>query len=345
MPITQKALAEELGVAQVTVSRALRQDRGVKESLRRRILNAAERYGYSIEVTNQAARLMRQRAAGVEAKTNIICVIVHDDDDPAGFGGRILHGMNDEGQAMGSEIVMVTRCRHAFPLIVSRQQVDGAIRLFGDVELSRVVDMHPVPWVSVFYEVSGVDLVTVDNFGGARSVGRHLCALGHKRIAFIGPDTDLARDRLAGLRAAAQEAGAEVPDALVRIRKYVASEGPTRELLESFFCSQPSPLPFTAIVAYNDYMAELTLQFLTKKGFRVPEDVSVAGFDGVVPSMYHERRRITSAAIPLEDVGAAAVRLLEWRLRSPDAPRQKVLIETTLVEGDTAGRPVAAAGQ
>jgi LacI family transcriptional regulator len=342
MPITQKQLAEELGVAQVTVSCALRGQKGMKESLRRRILAAAEKHGYSIDSSNHEARLMRQRAAGVKTKANVICAIVFDEDDSSGFGGRILHGMNHEGDVIGSEIVMVTRCRSHLPLIVSRQQVDGAIRLLSDVDIDKGVTASPVPWVSLFYDVPDIDVVTVDNLTGAREVGRHLCRQGHKRIAFIGPDTDLARERLAGIRAAAAEAGTNIPDDLVRLEKFVANEGPTRLLLEKFIDGRHPPLPFTALVAYNDYMAEIALRFFAEKGLRVPEDVSVAGFDGALPSLYHETRRITTAAIPLEEVGAAAVRLLEWRLRAQGAPRRKVLLETALVEGDTVG-PLAAA--
>jgi len=337
MATTQREIARELGVAQVTVSRALRQNKGMTASLRRRILNAAERHGYSITATNHEARLMRQRAAGVATKTNVICAIVFDDDDSAGFGGRILHGMNVEGEVIGSEIVMVTRYHDRLPLVVARKQVDGAVRLLGDLEYTQGIIRPGIPWVSLFYDVPDVDMVTVDNFSGAREVGRYVCRQGHRRIAFIGPETDLARDRLAGLRAAAAEAGAEVPDAIVRLERYVASEEPTRKLLEQFI-GHSSSLPFTALVAYNDYMAEIAMRFLAEKGLRVPDDISMAGFDGVVPSMYHESRRITSAAIPLEEIGAAAVRLLEWRLRTPDAPRRKVLIETKLVEGDTVGR-------
>ncbi|MCG3147953.1 MAG: HTH-type transcriptional regulator DegA [Verrucomicrobiae bacterium] len=338
MAITQKDLARQLGVAQVTVSRALRQDRGVNESLRRRILNAAERHGYSLDSSNLEARRLRSRAGGIHVKTNVICAIVITDDDPAGFGGRIVKGMNDEGAALGTEIVTCTRCRGKLPLIVARQQVDGVIRLLGDVELTNAGDRPVMPWVSVLYEVPQVDLVTVDNFHGADQVGQHLCRLGHRRIGFIGPDTDLCRERLAGLRAAAAQAGATVPDECVRLRRYVASEEPTRQLLTEFL-GDCATLPFTALVAYNDYMADIALHYVRDHGRSVPGDLSLAGFDGVLPSRLREQAIITTAAIPLEELGRSAVRLLSWRLQSPEAPRRKVVLETAFVAGDTSGPP------
>jgi LacI family transcriptional regulator len=284
--------------------------------------------------------MMRQRAVGALPRTDVICAIVFDEDDSSGFGGRILRGMNAEGEALGSEIVMVTHCHSRLPLIASRRQVDGVIRMLGDIEVAKGVSASPVPWVSVLYDVPGIDLVTVDNAAGAREVGRYVCARGHRRLAFIGPDTDLARERLAGLREAAGEAGGEVPDELVRIRPFAADETPTRELLDELLNGK-RPLPFTALVGYNDFMADVALQVARESGLQVPGDLSIAGFDGVLPSRRHEQRVITTAAIPLEELGAAAVRLLTWRLSSPDAPRRKVILETELVEGETVEQPAA----
>jgi LacI family transcriptional regulator len=334
MGATQRELADRLNVSQVTVSRALRDDKGVSPALRKRILAEASRRGYSIDASNYAARQMRQRALGGVQKTNVICAIVFDEDDSSGFGGRILRGMNREGTEKGLEVVMMTHFRGDLPLIVSRGQVDGMIRLLGDLDLAKGNTTAPVPWVSVFYDVPDVDLVTVDNFGGARQVGRFLCARGHRRIAYIGPATDIAHERLAGLRAAAAEGGAAVPDELVRMERFAADEQPTRELVAGLV-----PLlergDFTALVGYNDFMADVALIELREHGLDIPRDVSIAGFDGVAPSRMQEQMSLATAAIPLEEVGAAAVRLLQWRLESPDAPRRRIVLETEFREGAT----------
>ncbi len=71
----------------------------------------------------------------------------------------------------------------------------------------------------------------------------------------------------------------------------------------------------------------------------MPEDVSVAGFDGVLPSHVREKAVITSAAVPLEALGSAAVRLLAWRLQTPDAPRRTIMLATTLIPGETVAPP------
>jgi DNA-binding LacI/PurR family transcriptional regulator len=91
---------------------------------------------------------------------------------------------------------------------------------------------------------------------------------------------------------------------------------------------------FTVIAAYNDYMAVTVLRSLRERGVRVPEDVSVTGFDGALSGLVSERG-ITTVALPLEDLGAEAMRLLAWRFASPAALRRKALIESRLVVGET----------
>jgi DNA-binding LacI/PurR family transcriptional regulator len=94
--------------------------------------------------------------------------------------------MNREAENLGTEIVMITHYSQTLPRIVSRAQVDGVVRMLGGVEIDKGLPPMPVPWISILYDVPDADLITVDNFSGMRAVGRQVCALGHRRIAFIG---------------------------------------------------------------------------------------------------------------------------------------------------------------
>ena len=138
------------------------------------------------------------------------------------------------------------------------------------------------------------------------------------------------------LSAAANEAGAQVPDELALMRPFVSDVESKHELLDELINDQ-TVLPFSALVGYNDFMADTALHYVRDHGLSVPGDLSIAGFDGVLPTRLHEQAVITTAAIPLEELGAAAVRLLEWHLQSPDAPRRKIVLEAKLVEGETSG--------
>ena len=82
-------------------------------------------------------------------------------------------------------------------------------------------------------------------------------------------------------------------------------------------------------MVYNDIFAAVVIQRLRERGLRVPEDISVVGFDNVRPVL-------TTVTMPLEEIGAEAVRLLYWRLAHPDAPPRKLVLAAPLVPGETA---------
>lgn len=337
MAFTQKELAEKFNVSQGTVSRALNGCPGVREDLRRNIIRAAT----SAEVARGRSAAARgpERWGRPGPETNVICVMAFDEHDDAGFNGRIIRGICAQGRELGLEVLIVTQEGEDVPLIARRRQVDGIVRVLGDLQVLGGRTACPVPWVSVLYDVPGIDAVTVSNYQGAFAVGRHVAEQGHRRVAFIGPETELARERLAGLRAAVEAAGGAVPSELVYLKRFVASEGPTLELIERIFDGRPhKDLPFTALVAYNDYMAALAMRWLGERGWRIPRDLSIAGFDGVLPAELRGPD-VTTAAIPLEELGAQAVRLLLWRLRNPDVAPWRVVLDTEFRLGETVAPP------
>jgi LacI family transcriptional regulator len=338
MSVTQKDLADALGVSQMTVSRALHNHPHVEESVRKKVLEAARKMGYSAE-ENHAAETLRRRRGGERVQHHILCAMLHipqESNDEESFHGRILKGISERARALNWEVLLPLTIRHEIPLIVARKQVDGVLRLLGQEEADAGPPALPLPWVSIFFDVPGVDVVTVDHMEGARMLGRHLLAQGHRNLAFIGPDTRIARQRLRGLR----EAGVELPDSRVRLEQTAYSEAGTAALVEDLLkrtAFSKSRRPFTALAVYNDYMAVSAFRHLRTKGYGVPAHLSLTGFDGAIPRGYRDIR-VTTAAIPLEQLGREAVRLLEARLANPALPPARLVLETTLVPGETVGR-------
>jgi len=270
--------------------------------------------------------------------TNVICAIIRKiPGEYTGFHQRLLDGVCDGAAQFGSEVIVAPRMEEEYPRVVRRKQVDGVVHLLSDSVLQDGIPDCPVPWVSILFEVSGADVVTVNNRAAMRDLGRHLARLGHRRFAFIGPDTALGRQRLAGLRQAAAEFGGTLPDdCAVFCSHTVAFEqgGVMAAGLAERAAALPSHDRFTALAAYNDIMAAAAIRGLTEKGLRVPQDVSVVGFDGTMP----HNPPLTTVAMPLEELGVEAARLIAWRLEHPDAPRRKRVLRTTLVEGLTTQR-------
>ena len=94
---------------------------------------------------------------------------------------------------------------------------------------------------------------------------------------------------------------------------------------------------FTAIACYNDWFAVHAIKYLNARGLRVPEDISVTGFDGVTP-LWYDGPKLTTCAVPLEEIGAEAARFLDWRIEHPNAIRRTLMVETELAEGGSVGR-------
>jgi DNA-binding LacI/PurR family transcriptional regulator len=132
-------------------------------------------------------------------------------------------------------------------------------------------------------------------------------------------------------------AGGAVPDEVVFI---VQEGGPiefrmcTDRILEAAHLGDPGPNRITALMVYNDYFAAVAIRHLCERGVRVPEDLSVVGFDNVRPPGY-DGPVLTTAALPLEELGAEAARLLYGRKAHPDAPPRKLVLNAPFVEGGT----------
>jgi len=144
---------------------------------------------------------------------------------------------------------------------------------------------------------------------------------------------------LAGLRTGLETQGGECPPALAfrRVSPFGDAAGSADRLLaETGWRLDSAAKPFTALVCYNDLLASHAVMRLQELGVSVPEDISVAGFDGVNHAWY-DGPKLTTCALPLEDIGAEAARMVYWRIEHPDAPRRKLSLETELVEGESVG--------
>jgi len=344
MSVTLREISVKCQVSTMTVSRAIRGQKGVSEAVRQKILDAAQELGYDPEAAFHARTLRQARDSEMTPQTQTLALIMPPEahEDSLSFFGRILGGTRTASCELGYDFLVCNYYERFLPRVVMRGHVDGALRLLLESDMVNGYPECPVPWVSLLHDIPGHDAVLVDNRAAGRAVGAHLYALGHRHIAFIGSDTDLGRERVEGLRAAARDAQAPLPDAHIVIRQWAGGRESTRTLLREL-CARTGPFgsvanPVTAIVAYNDFMATVAVQVLREQGLRVPEDMSVAGFDGALPRDIRDPL-LTTAALPLEELGAEAVRLLAWRLGTPEADPRTIALRADLRPGSTTAPP------
>lgn len=328
-------VARLAGVSTATASRVLANSRPVGEEVRRRVLESAAALDYS---TNLHARaLARSHDASIG-------VVVHDVNDP--YFSEIVRGVLEGAEASGQMVLIsntyrdlereLSYIRHFRAQRVKALVLAGSGRLDRDAERRLGVEIMNFERaggraVLIGRHGAGGDSVAPDNRGGARAVARHLVELGHRNVGVVSGPSELTTswDRLRGFREELSRLGAELPDELVREGRFnrAEAEQATAYLLSTF----PG---LTAIFAVNDVMAIGVLACLRKKGVRVPQEVSVVGFDDI-PVAADLGPALTTVRVPMAEVGRRALALA---LEPPAERYRAELLATELVMRESTGK-------
>ena len=278
--VTLEQVARLAGVSPSTVSRILNGTAVVSDDKRQAVDDAVRRLGF---VPNPVARGL---AGG---RTLSVGVVTQAIDSP--FYGGTLRGIEDKLAEAGYSPLFVsghwdaTTEARCIDTLRSRR-VDGIVVLTGrlsDAALRALAKQLPVVVTGRQLRAPNLVALDFDNFEGARLATRHLLDGGHRQIAFIGGDPvhPDARERHRGYMDALAAAGVPYQPQLVLPGSYHEEDG--RAAIESL---QKAGTPFTAVFASNDQMATGALLALHRQGVRVPQDVSLVGFDDLPGSMY-----------------------------------------------------------
>lgn len=302
-PTTLIEVARTAGVSPSTVSRILNGTAKVSDEKRQAVMDAIAKTNFA---PNQMAQGLKK------GKSMTIGIVVQDISSP--FFDETLHGVDDALKGTGYASVIVSGHWDAaeeierIRLLLARK-VDGIILLSGRITDESVLQFSQHrPIVS-----TGRDIHTdkalgfkLDNEYGSWLAVRHLIELGHRRIAFItGPSNNCdAAERLTGYQRALQEANIPFDDKLVVEGDFHESSG--MRAINHLFETQQQ---FTAVCAANDLSAYGARLSLYRKGIRVPEDISLVGFDDLPGSSY-TTPPLTTVKQPLYEIGRIATKAL-----------------------------------
>lgn len=297
-------VAREAGVAIATASRALSNPSRVNAKTRVRVLAAAERLGYT---TNIAARSLRS------GLSRIVLVVMPPWE---GFSvlESVIHGVDEELMRSGYSMVVGTlsRDRSADPRIIEMARggfVDGILAVTNEAPREgggpHIISAH-LPSVGLLIDLSdfGVPSVVVAEREGIRLLTEHLLARGRRKLAFVGGMPGYHDvERLAGFEDAVR--AASCPLSTLHLEgDYSAAAGARAAELFLNMAERPDGIVFT-----NDWMAIAFIDAVTRAGVRVPDDVSVVGFDGIEAARFI-KPPLTTYAQPMQRMGVAAARQL-----------------------------------
>jgi LacI family transcriptional regulator len=300
-------VARAAGVHITTVSRALRGSEGVGEETAERIRRVAAELGYAPHPAATSLRTGRSKMIGVVVPrlTDIVLATIYEGIEEgaaaAGYQTVVANSGDDVAtQRLRTETLLGMR-------------VDGLILGDARTDSDLVHDLRKqgVKVVLTSRRLPGAVSVTCDDLEGGRLAGRHLLALGHRRVGIIAgrPYASTGIERTRGFREVYAEAGAPVPDEYVLTSPFDAEGG--RRAAEALLALDPRP---TALYAVNDFAAIGAMGTIRAAGLRVGEDVSVVGYNDV--SIAADLPvSLTTVRSPMREMGraaaAAVIKLIE----------------------------------
>lgn len=331
--VTIHDVAAEAGVSFGTVSRVINNDVHVKKETRERVLDVVEKLNY---VANRQARSL---AGG---KTNSIGVLVPDLG--TGYIGEIIRGIDAELSLADLDLILYTTHRTPtkeanYVANLASGMVDGLLLVLPrqPQDLVKTMQQRRFPFVLIDHQGTGQDCPAVGamNWSGGYNATEYLISLGHKRIGFITGSMDLgcAVDRLAGYRSALKTNHIPEDEALIYEGNFDQPDGYVGASALLDLADPP-----TAIFASNDVMAMGVMDAVRNRGLRVPEDISVVGFDDI-PQASLVRPALTTINQPLEKMGRVATQVLLSMLENPEKETTRIELPTQLVIRDSCGKP------
>ena len=331
--VSLKDIASRCGVSVATVSKALNDQNDIGQETKERIRQAAKEMGY---VPNAAAKSMKTN------RTHNIGVLFVDEANSGlrhDFFANVLDSFKRNVEKAGYDITFISNDRSrpgrtTYLEHARYRRFDGVVIAcvrFDDPEVIELVHSN-IPVVTIDHIYNDTTTIISDNVHGMETLVDYVVANGHRKIAFIhGVDSSVTKARVITFNRKMEEYGIRVPDEYIMETPYRDTHGAyerTLELLEL----EDRP---TCIFYPDDYASYGGMRAISEKGLKVPDDVSIIGFDGIRVAR-HIRPRLTTYRQNTEELGAKAAESLISLIEHPKTTLvSQVVVKGILLEGDT----------
>ena len=335
MAITIKELSAYCGVSASAVSKALNGYGDVSRSTRDKVLVAAARLGYRPSAIARGLKTGRTFNLGV----------VYSEYSGSGFThsyfSPILENFKAEAERRGYDITFISRTMRADgmePLSYLQhshyRNVDGICLVCCEFSQKQVQELvnSSMPLVTVDHIFPERDCVASQNVPGMQSLVEYVIDMGHRDIAMVyGSPSPATTQRLTCFRQTTRERGIDIPDNYL-VESLYHNPSAIREAVEGLLKLPRRP---SCILLPDDFASLGGMEAMEEHGLRIPQDISIAGFDGV-PILQMLRPRLTTVFQDTTRIGQEAARLLIEQVESPEyKPAGVTYIPTRLIKGET----------
>jgi LacI family transcriptional regulator len=330
---TLAEVANAAGVSVATVSKVLNDRADVSTATRRRVQKHLKDSAYRPVGSDEARP--REQSRSIE-------VVVHMLQTP--YIITVLDGITSSAPAEGFEVVigriLSPDSRQVDAQTLLRSQHAGAIFIKADASSASLKALDDAGFPAVVVDplrVNDGKCVTIGatNFTGGVAAAEHLLSLGHRRIAHAGgpPSFDCSHARLAGYSSALRQAGIKLDETLITHCAFSYDAG--RQVASDLLDRSDRP---TAIFAASDEVALGVMEEARRRSFRIPEDLSVVGFDDTFVAS-RSAPPLTTVAQPLLEMGRVATRSLAQMIKNDVVSTRHIELATRLVVRDSTAPP------
>lgn len=324
---SMKDISVRCGVSIATVSKALNDQSDIGEETKARIRQAAKELGYFPNSSARALKTKRTYNLGVLFVDEAQSGLTHD------YFSHVLNSFKQVAEEKGYDITFISkgntrensmtyleRCRY--------RGFDGVVIACVDFYNPEVEELvkSDIPLITIDHSFYGRAAVISDNVTGMRELLTYVVAQGHKKVAYIhGADSAVTKSRLSSFYKTAEELGLIVPDEYIKEAAYRSTRAAgeaTKELLEL-------QTPPTCILYPDDFSCFGGMNVIRGKGLRIPEDISVAGYDGLRIGR-HIEPKLTTLWQDTEAIGAEAAKKLIDLIEKP----KTTIIEQVVIGGE-----------
>lgn len=333
MAVTIRELSAACGLSVSTVSKALNDYPDVSSETRALVRAAAERLGYRPSALARGLKIGRTFNLGV----------LFDTDDGGlthNYFSPVLEAFKSEAERRGYDIAFITHHLGSSPMTYLEhclyRNVDGVCIVCSKFEDPEVVELvsGPLPVVTIDHVFHGHSCVESENRQGMTALTQYILSMGHRRVAYIqGNSASVTAVRRTSFLRTMHEAGIDVPEDYL-VHSIYHNPAAARAATEQLLALPERP---TCIIMSDDYAALGGMEAIRAHGLRIPEDISVAGYDGV-PLLQMCCPKLTTVAQDTAAIGEAAARKLVHLIEQPRTTFQEtVSIPCRLIPGETVG--------
>ena len=330
MATSIKDVAREAGVSIATVSRVLNDIDVVNEDTKKKVLDAISKLGYRPNIVARSLKTQRTKTVGILVP-----------DISSGFYPEIVRGAEDVANIYDYNVIFCnsdfdSEKEKEYLRVLKEKMVDGVIYMSSSLQEETLDIINELNLTTVLVETKdkegSLPSVTIDNIKASKEVTNYLLNKGLSKIAFAGAKRDNMNaweDRYIGYEEALKDKGLKVDEELVYAGSLKVKSG--YEAVEYF---ENSNKPYDSVVCASDEIAMGVINALREKGKRVPEDVSVIGFnDNIMASVFYPK--ITTVKQPSYDMGSVAMRMLIKMLNKRELDESQFVLNYELIERDS----------